>query len=93
MPVFHLLPSDVVRDGEALFDVVSEVIEVLDLACGGLDGGGGLDKRQNGWFERGDLLTVDLVPGRQIMWFDDVIKSMLALFICLWVYCCQVMCG
>ena len=33
MLVFHLLSGDVVRDGEALFDVVSEVIEVLDLAC------------------------------------------------------------
>ena len=31
MPVFHLLSSDGVRDGRALFDVVSKVIEVLYL--------------------------------------------------------------
>ena len=29
MPVFYLLSSDVVRDGEALFGVVNKVIEVL----------------------------------------------------------------
>ena len=31
VPVFHLLSSDVVRDGMALFDVVSKMIEVLYL--------------------------------------------------------------
>ena len=31
MPVFHLLSSNVVHDGEALFDMVSEVSEVLYL--------------------------------------------------------------
>ena len=31
MHVFHLLSSDVVCDGKALFDVVSQVIEVLYL--------------------------------------------------------------
>ena len=31
MSVFHLFPGDVVRDGEALFSVVSKVIKVLHL--------------------------------------------------------------
>ena len=39
VPVFHLLSSDVVRDGETLFGVVSKVIKVLYLviAHGGVD--------------------------------------------------------
>ena len=31
MPLFHLLSTDVVRDGEALFSVVNKVIKVLYL--------------------------------------------------------------
>ena len=31
MPVLHLLPSDVVHDNKALFDVVGKVIKILYL--------------------------------------------------------------
>ena len=39
MPVFHLLSSDVVRDGEALFSVVNKLIKVLYpvVSHGGVD--------------------------------------------------------
>ena len=39
VPIFHLLSSDVVRDSEALFGVVSKVIKDLYLvvAHGGVD--------------------------------------------------------